>query len=31
MRMLLLQQGKVTQLEDRLRRVDLKEKDLFIQ
>lgn len=29
--MLLLQQDKVTQLEDRLRRLDLNENDLVIQ
>lgn len=31
MRMLLLQQDKVTQLEDSLRRLDLNENDLVIQ
>lgn len=31
MRMLLLQQDKVTQLEDSLRQLDLDENDLFIQ
>lgn len=31
MRMLLLQQDKVTQLEDSLRRLDLNENDLFMQ